>query len=58
MKIPLSDSIRLRTEFRGFSTRTNPTQLGWICGYYTCDTVVTNQYFWEGELRAGLVFGF
>ena len=34
------------------------TQLSWICGYYTCSTVVTNQYFWEGELRAGIEFGF
>jgi len=58
VKFPLSDSIKLRTEFRGFSTKTDLTSLGWICGYYTCGTVVTNQYFWEGELRAGLEFGF
>ena len=58
LKFPLSDRIKLCTEFRGFSTRTDLTQLSWICGYYTCGTVVTNQYFWEGELRAGLEFGF
>ena len=58
VKIPLSDSIGLRTEFRGFSTKTDLTSLGWICGYYTCGVVETNQYFWEGELRAGVEFGF
>lgn len=58
VKVPLSDSIRLRGEFRGFSTRTDLTTLGWICGYYTCSQVRVNQYFWEGELRVGLEFGF
>ncbi len=57
-KIPLSDSIKLRTEFRGYSTRTDLTQLGWICGWYTCGTVQTNQYLWEGEARLGVEFGF
>jgi len=57
-KIPLSDSIKLRTEFRGYSTRTDLTQLGWICGWYTCGTVATNQYLWEGEARVGIEFGF
>ncbi|NKB89647.1 MAG: outer membrane beta-barrel protein [Acidobacteria bacterium] len=56
--IPLSDSIGIRTEFRGFSTKTDLTSLGWICGYYTCSLVQGNQYFWEGELRAGIEFGF
>ncbi len=58
VSIPLSDSINLRTEFRGFSTKTDLTTLGWICGYYTCGLVEGNQYFWEGELRAGVEFGF
>jgi opacity protein-like surface antigen len=58
VKIPLSDSIKLRTEFRGYSTKTDLTQLGWICGWYTCGTVVSNQYFWEGEARLGVEFGF
>jgi opacity protein-like surface antigen len=57
-KIPLSDSIKLRTEFRGYSTRTDLTSLGWICGWYTCGVVQTNQYLWEGEARLGVEFGF
>lgn len=58
VKFPVSDSIAVRTEFRGFSTKTDLTTLGWICGWYTCGLVQGNQYFWEGELRAGLEFGF
>ncbi len=58
VKIPVTDSIKLRTEFRGYSTRTDLTSLGWVCGYYTCGTVVTNQYLWEGEARLGVEFGF
>lgn len=58
VKMPLSDSIKFRGEFRGFSTKTDLTTLGWICGWYTCGLVSSNQYFWEGELRAGIEFGF
>lgn len=58
VKVPMSDSIALRAEFRGYSTSTSLTSLGWICGWYTCGLVEGNQYFWEGEARVGLQFGF
>lgn len=56
--IPVSDSIGIRLEGRGFGTRTDLTQLGWICGYYTCGLVSSNQYHWNWLLGAGLQFGF
>lgn len=57
-KFWVSDSVALRLEARGFSTSTDLSQLGWICGYYTCGLTSFSQTYWQGEIKAGVTFGF
>lgn len=58
VKFFASDHVGARLEFRGYSTNTDLTQTGWICGYITCALVTGSQYVWQGELRGGLILRF
>ena len=57
-KFMASENIGARVEFRGFSTNTNLTQTGWVCGYITCGLVTGSQYVWQGEVSGGLIIAF
>ncbi len=58
VKFMASDHIGARLEFRGYSTNTNLTQTGWVCGYITCALVTGTQYIFQGDLTGGLIIAF
>jgi hypothetical protein len=58
VKFFASDRIGARVEFRGFSTNTDLSQTGWVCGYYNCFLVSGTQSIWQGEFRGGLIIAF
>jgi opacity protein-like surface antigen len=58
VKFFASEHVGARLEFRGYSTNTDLTQTGWICGYITCALVTGSQYVWQGELQGGLILAF
>ncbi len=58
VKFMASDHFGARVEFRGYSTNTNLTQTGWVCGYITCGLVTGSQYVFQGDLTGGLIIAF
>jgi opacity protein-like surface antigen len=58
VKFMASDHFGARLEFRGYSTNTDLTQTGWVCGYITCGLVTGSQYVFQGDLTGGVVIAF